>query len=187
MKIHHDECSAERQSIRYISLDLVGDVFGRGKDLLGSAMGLPFEARGQPEEQYRSAKLLQSFDARSRHQPKGNNNNPNGQWHPEFPKLKAEVVVVALSIVRNPGKPNQRKASLWTVPGGKPEPKFDVNRACFPKEKHQNSQKWVKLMNFSFWPFLWFARATPDSMFPTCALGSTRCSWLFSRACSRTG
>ena len=31
-----------------------------------------------------------------------------------------------------------------------------VNRACFPKEKHQNSQKWVKFMNFSFWPFLWF-------------------------------
>ena len=27
-----------------------------------------------------------------------------------------------------------------------------VNRACFPKEKHQNSQKWVKFMNFSFWP-----------------------------------
>ena len=27
---------------------------------------------------------------------------------------------------------------------------------CFPKEKHQNSQKWAKFMNFSFWPFLWF-------------------------------
>ena len=34
--------------------------------------------------------------------------------------------------------------------------KFDVNRACFPKEKHQNSQKQAKFMNFSFWPFLWF-------------------------------
>ena len=32
----------------------------------------------------------------------------------------------------------------------------DVNRACFPKEKHQNSQKWAKFMNFSFWSFLWF-------------------------------
>ena len=31
-----------------------------------------------------------------------------------------------------------------------------VNRACFPKEKHQNSQKWAKFMNFSFWPFFWF-------------------------------
>ena len=33
---------------------------------------------------------------------------------------------------------------------------FNVNRACFPKEKHQNSQRWAKFMNFSFWPFLWF-------------------------------
>ena len=31
-----------------------------------------------------------------------------------------------------------------------------MNRACFPKEKHQNSQKWTKFMNFLFWPFLWF-------------------------------
>ena len=31
-----------------------------------------------------------------------------------------------------------------------------MNRACFPKEKHQNSQKWAKFMTFSFCPFLWF-------------------------------
>ena len=31
-----------------------------------------------------------------------------------------------------------------------------MNRACFPKEKHQNSQKWAKFMNFSFCPFLRF-------------------------------
>ena len=32
-----------------------------------------------------------------------------------------------------------------------------VNRACFPKEKHQNShKKRAKFMNFSFCPFLWF-------------------------------
>ena len=31
-----------------------------------------------------------------------------------------------------------------------------MNRACFPQEKHQNSQKWAKFMNFSFRPFLWF-------------------------------
>ena len=31
-----------------------------------------------------------------------------------------------------------------------------VNRACFPKEKHQNSRKWAKFMNFLFCPFLWF-------------------------------
>ena len=30
-------------------------------------------------------------------------------------------------------------------------------RACFPKEKHQNiTKKWVKFLNFSFCPFLWF-------------------------------
>ena len=39
---------------------------------------------------------------------------------------------------------------------GIPEQKFNVNRACFPEEKHQNSQKWAKFMNFSFCPFLWF-------------------------------
>ena len=32
----------------------------------------------------------------------------------------------------------------------------DVNRACFPKEKRQNSHKRATFMNFSFWPFLWF-------------------------------
>ena len=39
-----------------------------------------------------------------------------------------------------------------------------MNRACFPKEKHQNSQKWAKFMNFSFWALylVWFAGATPD-------------------------
>ena len=26
----------------------------------------------------------------------------------------------------------------------------------FLRKKHQNSQKWAKLMNFSLWPFLWF-------------------------------
>ena len=31
-----------------------------------------------------------------------------------------------------------------------------MNRACFPKEENQNSQKWAKFMNFSFWPFLLF-------------------------------
>ena len=51
------------------------------------------------------------------------------------------------------GKPNQRKASSWTFPGDIPEQKFNVNRACFPEEKHQNSQKWAKFMNFSFGPF----------------------------------
>ena len=55
-----------------------------------------------------------------------------------------------------PGKPNQRMVGSWTFRRGIPEQKFNVNRACFPKEKHQNSQKWTKFMNFLFWPFLWF-------------------------------
>ena len=52
---------------------------------------------------------------------------------------------------------NQTKErSVHELFTGIPEQKFNVNRACFPKEKHQNSQKWAKFMNFSFWPFLWF-------------------------------
>ena len=62
----------------------------------------------------------------------------------------------ALWIRSGPGKPNQRKVSSRTFRRGIPEQKFNVNRACFPTEKHQNSQKWAKFMNFSFWPFLWF-------------------------------
>ena len=31
-----------------------------------------------------------------------------------------------------------------------------MNRACSPKDKHQNSQKWAKFMNFLFWPSLLF-------------------------------
>ena len=45
---------------------------------------------------------------------------------------------------------------LWDSGRGVPEQKFNVNRACFPKEKHPNSQKWAKFMNFAFWPFFWF-------------------------------
>ena len=56
-----------------------------------------------------------------------------------------------------PGKPNQRKGPVHELfAGAFRNKKFNVNRACFPKEKHQNSQKWAKFMNFSFWPFLWF-------------------------------
>ena len=31
-----------------------------------------------------------------------------------------------------------------------------MNRACFPQEKHQKSQKRAKFMNFSFLSFFWF-------------------------------
>ena len=39
--------------------------------------------------------------------------------------------------------------------GGKLEPKFDVNCACFP-QKPEVTKMGAKFMNFSFWPFLWF-------------------------------
>ena len=63
-----------------------------------------------------------------------------------------------------PGKPNQRKVSSWTFHRGILEQKFYVNRACFPKEKHQNSQKWAKFMSFFVLALslIWFAGATPD-------------------------
>ena len=52
----------------------------------------------------------------------------------------------------SPRQTKPKKGQLMNLP----EQKFDVNRACFFKEKHQTSQKWAKFMNFSFWPFLWF-------------------------------
>ena len=54
-----------------------------------------------------------------------------------------------------PANPTKR-SQFMNFSQGHSEQKFNVNRACFPKEKHQNSQKWAKFMNFSFWPFFWF-------------------------------
>ena len=49
-------------------------------------------------------------------------------------------------------------------PGAKLEPKFDVNRACFPKEKHHNSQKMGEIHELFVLALslVWFAGATPD-------------------------
>ena len=55
-----------------------------------------------------------------------------------------------------PRQTKPKKGQLTNFPQGHSRTKFNVNRACFPKEKHQNSQKWAEFMNFSFWPFLWF-------------------------------
>ena len=57
-----------------------------------------------------------------------------------------------------------KKRSVHGFSQGLPQQKFNVNRACSPKEKHQNSQKWVKLMNssFSFFFLVWFAGVTPE-------------------------
>ena len=52
-----------------------------------------------------------------------------------------------------PGKPNQRKVSSWTLHRGIPEQKFNVNRACFPKEKHQNHENGRNSWTYRFGPF----------------------------------
>ena len=71
-------------------------------------------------------------------------------------RLTLKVTLVILSRFNYqewPRKPNQRKVSSWTFHRGIPEQKFNVNRACFPKEKHQNSQKWRNSWTFRFGPF----------------------------------
>ena len=57
-----------------------------------------------------------------------------------------------------PGKPNWKKGQFMNFSQGHSGTKVRyVNRACFPKEKHQNSLKnGAKFMSFLFWPFLWF-------------------------------
>ena len=61
-----------------------------------------------------------------------------------------------------PRQTKPKKGEFMNFSRGIPEQKFNVNRACCPKAKHQNSQKWA---NFSFWPFLWFGLpgATPEN------------------------
>ena len=41
----------------------------------------------------------------------------------------------------SPRQTQPKKGQCMNFPRGKPEEKFDVNRACFPKQKHQNSHK----------------------------------------------
>ena len=68
-----------------------------------------------------------------------------------------------------PGKPNQKKASSWTFPRGIPEQKFDVNRACFPKENTRIPKNGRNSWTFRFGPFFglvaggdsWFAKFPP--------------------------
>ena len=70
---------------------------------------------------------------------------------------KFSSLLVSCPFRSGPGKPNQRKVGSWTFRRGIPEQKFDMWIVIvFLREKHQNSQKWAKFMNFSFWPLLWF-------------------------------
>ena len=92
---------------------------------------------------------------RGNHGNDDNHGNPGCK--PRVPQTRKGAEKGEQKRIRSgPGKPNQRKTSSWTFRRGIPEQKFNVNCACFPKEKHQNSQKWAKFMNFSFRPFLWF-------------------------------
>ena len=57
------------------------------------------------------------------------------------------------NIKSGPGKPNQRKVSSWTFRRGIPEQKFNVNRACFPKENTRTHKKGRNSWTFRFGPF----------------------------------
>ena len=63
-----------------------------------------------------------------------------------------------------PGKPNQRKVSSWTFRRGIPEQKFNVNRACFPKEKTPEFTKMGEIHELFVLALslVWFAGATPE-------------------------
>ena len=54
-----------------------------------------------------------------------------------------------------PRKTKPKKGQFMNFRRGIPEQKFNVNRACFPKENTRITKR-AKFMNFSFWLFLWF-------------------------------
>ena len=51
-----------------------------------------------------------------------------------------------------------QKRSVHELFAGAFRNKTSICESCLfsSGKKHQNSQKWAKFMNFSFWPFLWF-------------------------------
>ena len=72
---------------------------------------------------------------------------------------------LAITLRSGPGKPSQRKVSSWNFFTGAFRNKSSMWIVLvIQRKKRQNSQKWAKFMNFSFWPFLWFAGATPDTL-----------------------
>ena len=77
---------------------------------------------------------------------------------PRMPKNKSQEACLVPAPKSGVAPANQtKKSQFMNFPQGRSGTKVrDVNRAFFPKEKHQNSQKWAEFMNFSFWPFLWF-------------------------------
>ena len=55
-----------------------------------------------------------------------------------------------------PWQTKPKKGQFMNFSQGHSGTKVQCESCLFPKEKHQNSPKWAKFMNFSFWPFLWF-------------------------------
>ena len=71
--------------------------------------------------------------------------------------LRHHMQLPSPSIRSGPGKQNQRKVSSWTFHRGIPEQKFNVNRACFPKENTRIHKNGRNSWTFRFGrPFLWF-------------------------------
>ena len=56
----------------------------------------------------------------------------------------------------SPRQTKPKKGQFMNFSRGQTGTNVRYESRLFPKEKHQNSQKWAKFMNFSFWPFLWF-------------------------------
>ena len=66
----------------------------------------------------------------------------------------AAILFISRDAFRSgPSKPNQRSVRELFAGAFRNKSSICEFRACFSKEKHQNSQKWAKFMNFSFWPF----------------------------------
>ena len=65
------------------------------------------------------------------------------------------LLIVDMSGV-TPANP-RKKGQFINFSRGQTGTKVRCESRLFSQEKRQNSKKWAKFMNFSFWPFLWFA------------------------------
>ena len=63
----------------------------------------------------------------------------------------------------SPWQTKPKKGQFMNFSEGRSGTKVRCESCLFSQGKTPNSQKWAKFMNFSFWPFLWFAGATPES------------------------
>ena len=65
-----------------------------------------------------------------------------------------------------PRQTKPKKGQVMKFSQGHSRAKFNVNRACFPKEKHQNSQKMGEIHELFVLALslIWFAGATPEKI-----------------------